>query len=310
MSIVSHGYRPAKVLSSIRKRKNWFDFSFFSRSKKIKKRDFFQKSFRNPYFLKDRLPRRTRAPRLKVFIGLIAILGIVVIFFFHPFFSINQVEVSGGQRISQDDIKTLVIQELNQKRLFFLDNHNIFLIDLSEIKKIIQDRYVLESLDISKDFPQGLKILLKEKIPQLIFQNENKYYLVDEDGKITQEIKLADLGSDLFLNIPLFQKISSSTIDKINIQVIPVATEQFINFLFQNIPKKTQTNLTYAIIMDEEGSVLNLVTSEGWKIIVDRQSDWNKQIQVLSVILRDKIKNNRSKLHYIDVRYENRSYYQ
>ena len=47
----------------------------------------------------------------------------------------------------------------------------------------------------------------------------------------------------------------------------------------------------------------------GWKIMFDRQSDWKKQLQVLETILKEKIKD-RTNLKYIDVRFENRSYFQ
>lgn len=309
MSIWGYGYKRSQ-LSLSRKSRSWFKFPCFLRSKRYKRRDFFQKSFKNPYFLKDRLPKRTRAPRLKAVIGCLAILGIIGIFIFHPYFNINNLNIEGLQRIPLLEIEDLIKQRLNYKKLFFFDNHNIFLVDIANIKKAIQKQYVLEDLKIERKFPQDLKIVLKEKMPKLIFQNEAKFFLIDEGGKIIQETKEADLNKDLFRDIPYFQKVASSTPYQINTQAIPVATEEFIEYLYQNIPKKTQTILTYAILMDEEGRVLNLVTAEGWKIIVDRQNDWDKQIQVLSVFLRDKIKNNRSKLHYIDVRYENRSYYQ
>ena len=75
------------------------------------------------------------------------------------------------------------------------------------------------------------------------------------------------------------------------------------------IPAKTNVNISFAEL-DKDGGVVNLITTEGWRIIMDRQNDWEKQMQVLTIFLRDKIKDKRNNLHYIDVRYENRSYYQ
>lgn len=309
MPVLGYGHKRSQSSFSGKSR-SWFKFPCFLRSKRYKRRDFFQKSFKNPYFLKDRLPKRTRAPRLKAVIGCLALLGIIGIFIFHPYFNINFLSIEGLQRISLLEIEDLIKQRLNYKKLFFFNNRNVFLVDITDIKKAIQKQYVLEDLKIERELPQGLRIVLKEKTPKLIFQNEAKFFLVDDVGKIIQETMEADLNKDFFRDIPYFQKAASSTSYQINNQAIPLATEEFIEYLYQHIPKKTQIILTYAMLMDEEGRVLNIVTTEGWKIIVDRQNDWDKQIQVLSVFLRDKIKNNRSKLHYIDVRYENRSYYQ
>lgn len=299
------------AVASVKKRSSgsFLDF-LFVRNKRTIRRDFINKSYKNPYYIKNRLPTRTKAPRLKIGIITASFITIAGIIMFHSYFDINNITINGLQRISHKDIESIVNQKLDQKRWHYFNNRNEFIADVSGIKSAVNEKYSLDSLKITKKYPKAIQIDIKEKLPKLIMQSADTNYLVDEEGKIIQEISANDLQTFAALNIPRFQQSTTSSAFKLNDSVITPTAEQFIAYLFQNVPKKAEISLNYAILADLEGRTVNLVTIEGWKVIVDRQSDWDKQIQVLAIILRDRIKNNRSNLHYIDVRYENRSYFQ
>jgi len=308
--MIKHSNYKAAV-SSVKKRSSGSFWGFlFSRNKKVTRRDFINKSYRNPYYIKNRLPNRTRAPRLKVFIIGASFLTIIGVLIFHPYFNINSITIEGLQRIPTKEIENIINQKLDAKRWFYFNNRNGFTADIGGIKTAINEKYALESLKVTKKIPKSIQIILKEKLPKLIIRSANTNYLIDEEGKIIQEISSIDLQPLLALNVPTIEKTDTSSTFKIKDSVITPAAEEFIIYMFQNVPKRAEIGLNYAILGDFEGRSINLVTTEGWKVVVDRQSDWDKQIQVLAIILRDRIKNNRSNLHYIDVRYENRSFFQ
>ncbi len=246
-----------------------------------------------------------------------AIIGLGVIFFFHPYFSISAIEIKGAEKISPAEISNSVNQTLNKKRFWIFSGRNLFWANLDGMAKEINQKYVLSDLTLKTHWPDSLIIMLKEKQAVLLAQNsvtplngepKNTYFLVDKEGRIIQQIPETDINQPSYLGLLLveFQKPEI----KINDETISPATVEFLNYLQQKIPEKTKITLRSAVLADEEGRVVHLTASEGWKIFFDRQNDWEKQIQVLTIFLRDKIKNDRSHLHYIDVRYENRSYYQ
>lgn len=303
-SLISNRYKFSA--RKAKKRSSFFASFIFKRRFNKDRRDFWTSSFKNPYFVKHRMPKRTRAPRLKVIILIVCCAGIAAIFLFQPFFNINNVNISGLERISSNGIAGIVNKKLNQPQMLIFNGRNIFIVDLKSIQTSVKNEYALKNIQINKKFPNTLEIKLQEKTAQLILQNRDQFFLVDEEGQIIQQLPS---NYNFLNNIPQFQIMVSGTI-KIGEQVISGATEKFLIYLFQNVSKKTSVNITYANLMDQEGRVINLVTNEGWKIIVDRQNDWDKQMNVLAIILRDKIKNNRASLHYIDVRFENRSYFQ
>lgn len=291
---------------------NWLNPRHFYRS-----RDLCHKSFKNPYFLRHRLPKRTRALKTKLALGLAALGGILGIFIFHPYFDIRQIQIEGHERIFVINLKNLTEDYLRHNKFWIFKNRNIILVNLNKIEKNIKEKYSLQNLKTSTDWPNGLKIVLKEKPAKLILQNnltplnsepQSQYYLIDAEGKLIQQINPTEINAPVYLSLMMLQAQERKNL-QINETILAPATVEFLNFWQKKIPEKTKISLASAVLADEEGRVVNLITTEGWKIIVDRQNDWEKQLQVLTIFLRDKI-NDRSKLRYIDVRYENRSYYQ
>lgn len=290
-------------------------FSFLGKTKSGKRHDYGQKSYRNPYFSNKQWAKRTKAPRLKLAVFFIAILGVFGILLFHPYFNINQVTVSGNDKVSTEEVKNIVETVLNQKRWLVLSGRNTFTVNLADIAKEIKNKYILASLRVEKDYPQTLKVAIKEKESKLVLQeidskiSQYRYYLLDNEGEVLQKINPQDITQLTINALPRIQKEGEEEI-KITTKIVSRATIEFINYLNENISKQNKVTITYTALTDEDGQVLNLVTQEGWKIVVDRLNDWKKQLHVLDVILREKIKDNRQNLKYIDVRYENRAFFQ
>lgn len=292
-------------------------FKFGRKHKWNPPRDFWNKTYRNPYLNKKHLPARTKAPKTKAAIGLLSFLAIMGILLFHPYFNVKQVALSGLEKISTNDLNDLANKILNAKRWRFLNGRNYFLTNTGKIKKEIEAKYSLESLKIKNKFPNKMEIIVKEKQAQLLLENslaqlngepKNHYYLIDKEGAVIQEVNPVDINSANYLNL-LMLKFQENRNFSVNEPLIVPATVQFLLFLQEKIPAKTGVKISF-VELDQDGGVVNLTTTEGWRIIMDRQNDWDKQMQVLTIFLRDKIKDKRSNLHYIDVRYENRSYYQ
>lgn len=319
-----YGYKSFQRERPLRARVSLWSRLFGNGQKQcFKKTDYLIKSFRNPYFAKDRLPRRTRAPRAKLLIGMLSLFGVVGIFLFHPFFNITTLNFIGLQKIPNSEIKQLVTNVLDQKKWFFFNNRNYFFTDLEAIQQTLKEKYAISQLSIEKHLPRMLTITLKEKETPLLLQLScetgkqgekilppRQYFWLDEDGKISQEVTAEAAGQISFTQHPPWLIKNECLEPLIGEEIINRATLEFTLYLFNNVTKQAKIPVTAVEMADNDGRVLNIITIDGWKVIVDRQNDWEKQINVLAVILRDKIKEKRDGLMYVDVRYENRSYFQ
>jgi len=54
---------------------------------------------------------------------------------------------------------------------------------------------------------------------------------------------------------------------------------------------------------------IHVETKEGWRILLDSNADISKQLQYLSLILQEKVKEGRADLEYVDLRIDGRVYY-
>jgi cell division septal protein FtsQ len=201
---------------------------------------------------------------------------------------------------------------ISKKRVFFLDGRNFFAINTQGIKQNLERKFVFQNLKIKTKFPQTLYVELEEREPSLLVSfvdssssasSSLKYYFLDKEGKIIREAAFNE-GSGLI-------KVSIEKSDKPRVlgqQILLTANLPFLQFLKENL-KIMGVDINQYLFSTGDDKVVNIQTGEGWKIVVDRQNDWKKQMQVLDTLLKNKIKD-RKNLKYIDVRFENRSYYQ
>ncbi len=310
MSYNTYGWRNLNQKTPDGWFKNWPFFSRFFKTKASRlrlRRDYQPKTFINPFYSQlIRPPRRTKAKKIKLIILFLALLINLTILLRHPFFNINQINLSGQVRIAPSSIQTIIDQELNRRKLFFFSQGNYWLANSSRIARAITASYSLENLKVNKKFPRSLTINLTEKEAALVYQVGLKKWLLDNQGKIIQEAGAGDETNRL----PIVVAESVSSTMKLATTIVPPATIKFLTFLQAKIPEMTKVEVAFGKLKDEEGRVLHLTTSENWQIYLDRQNDWDKQVNVLATILNTKLKGGREKLKYIDVRYENRAYFQ
>ncbi|KKS56576.1 MAG: POTRA domain protein, FtsQ-type [Candidatus Magasanikbacteria bacterium GW2011_GWA2_42_32] len=262
-------HRGYKSYHTPKKNNNWKNFfAWFKIGRGYKwnlPRDVSGKMFHNPYLNKKHLPRRTRAPRIKITIGAISLLTIVGILAFHHYFNIKQVSIVGLERISNNELNNLTNRILDAKRFWFFNGRNYFIINTSKIEKEIKSTYALENLKIKSSFPNKIEISVKEKQAKLLLENslaqlngepKNHYYLIDSEGKVIQEVDPADINNSAYLNLLM---LKTQEIEKfvINQSVIVPAAVQFLLFAQEKIPEKTNINISF-VELDKDGGVVNL----------------------------------------------------
>ena len=308
-------HRRAGTLHSIRSPRK----SFFSRlfnlntssrhSKAFLHRDYVRKTFVNPYFHKSLIPKRTKAKKTKIFLFTLAIAGIAAVFLYHPFFNLHTIHVKGNQKISTEDIQDILRTVLDSKGMLIFKQKNFFVLNTHLVAEELKKHYAFEKITVSKSPFSTLIVEVSERAPAAIVKSGTNFYYADKDGSFIGPADVLEVtNTNLLKRLPQIW-LSQEKQFTLNDQIIFPATMQFIISLFKTIPDRTGIALQGAILQDEEGRLIHVVTAEGWNIYVDRQNDWEKQITVLKNILNIKFKdNNRAGLQYIDVRYENRVY--
>lgn len=260
-----------------------------------------------------------------------AILTLIIVCLYAPYFRINNVNVAGLQRISQEKFIESIKSVMNYRRFLILPGSDYFVADLSEMKTILAEKFPLESIVITKKFPNTLMVSVEEKISTIIYDNGDEYAYLDTDGNVVEILR--KVGDDewqeksaatsstpaIRVHAPKFKQIKKEIGDYpivydergltagMNTNVLDKETVTGIIQWFNFLNKQAQILPGYFIISDGLGEGV-IKTGEGWYIKANFKRDVAGQFNELQYVLKQKI--NRKNVNYIDLRYPGKIYWQ
>ncbi len=106
---------------------------------------------------------------------------------------------------SKFNIKNIYIEnnsviptERVKKKLNYLFNKNLFLLDFKKIEDSLKDEDFIESFSIKKIYPYTLKLIITERKPIAILQIKKRKYYISDKGNYIQFAKL-----EVFNTLPI-----------------------------------------------------------------------------------------------------------
>ncbi|PIR12865.1 hypothetical protein COV49_04090 [Candidatus Falkowbacteria bacterium CG11_big_fil_rev_8_21_14_0_20_39_10] len=279
--------------------------------RRIKKIDYHNKKYSNPFFQQRRKKRVRRLDwsflwRKKIItlsIWLI-IIGLGWLFFFSNVFKINTISVEGTQKISSGEIEGLVWDQTKEKRFLFGQQNNLFLFKKNQFIKNLKERYTFDTLEVDKKMPGNLIINVREKSYAFIWRENDKYYYCDIDGYVIDEINPLEIKGKKY---PLIENQGQGKLRDIEIDI----EKKYIDYimdLFNNLKGNAQYPIE-KFILDNEADTVKLQIAGGPQVFFNINEDQNKQIEKLNIIKDEKLKDDFNKKFYIDLRYGDRVYY-
>ncbi len=274
------------------------DYSFNSEgeSKIQVKKDYQKKRFFNPYF-----DRFSKGFNTKLYLQIFLVLFVIYAVFYSDCFRVKSIDVRGTDLIAPDEIRQLIWQDLSHWTWHLFPSNNILFINKNNLKSEISKKYALEKLEIHKGW-HSLSINLKEKVSYLLVYNSKSYYLISNDGIATKEVAQSDLQNRLG-KLPLV--IDNKDIN-IGSAILPAKKVNYILELNKQLPTAGFKITSYE---NRTGDDVAAVTSEGWSMTFDFNLSISDSINNLKLVLNQKIKD-RKGLHYIDLRFGNKVFYQ
>ena len=260
------------------------------------------RKYRKPYRIKKKKSIFKNRFFWLVILALIFLGGIFYLIFLSSFFQVQEIEISGNEKVSSKDILATVQEKLNQKLIFF-STKSIFLVNLNQIKKdILKNFPQIAEIDLKRKFPEILELKIEERKPIAIFNFEESYFFIDKKGVIFEEVS-APLENFFLTGFTLPEIKSSFLTEKPKLGEKVVEEELLSKILkisseFKNLKVKI---VEVKIVSDER---INLKTSEGWEIYFDPKKDLIWQLTKLKVDLENLIPFERRKdLEYIELRF-------
>ncbi|OWK27064.1 MAG: hypothetical protein US76_00355 [Parcubacteria group bacterium GW2011_GWA2_38_13b] len=280
--------------------------------------------------------------KMKFFLALMIFAGggFFYLFFISPVFQINQIAINGNKNISEKNIDQTVDEYLNRRFLFFWRPRNIILAKSKEISQKILDKYVLiGEVSVAKKYFHKIEIAIKEReifaiwckavirkqdkdINEAIINEVSGDLLTIKDIEIAEEFIPTDRCYYIDDTGIIFSKAPQSfgslilRIDEIYDKDVKIGDKILNNGIIASIMSVQKSFNTKNLkiikffIKNLKLPDLEILTSENWKIYLDRDANIENQMEILEKVLEKKITvSERKNLEYIDLRIPDRVYY-
>jgi len=287
--------------------------------------------------------RMTLKKKIELFILACSFLSTFGLLMYHPFFHINTIQVTGIERISQEEITQAAEGIIHYKKAFILPGQSYFLVHVQEIRDILKDRFPIASITVTKQFPRGISIDVTERISTIIYDNGEYYGFAGLDGTVVEVLRAVgedewktqtrpatstDEHGEPFLDQEIVSRTHTPAIKvltseigeypivfdtrgksaRINESVLSSEAVQSIIEWYQTLKSRTTYYPKYFQIGDMDQGVI--YTDQGWYIRVDFS---NTAVAQQFTVLKQVIDQNdleSGQFNYVDLRYDNKVYWQ
>lgn len=219
-------------------------------------------------------------------------------FFWLPYFRVSNIIVADAD--NESGVKKSILNYLVSMNKFFLPNNHFAFLSTTQIEAVLKETgFGLASAE--KVFPNSLVIKFEKAEPLLMAcKTQEECYYVGENG-------LVSARAPVFSELPLPQiRIENVSNLKLGDNVISTEDSAFIKKWIENLNTIDEHSSEIFFLKDGE---MKIFLKEGWFIYLIKNSDPQKLFTDLKLLLDQKIKDSRSKLEYIDLRFENKAFY-
>lgn len=320
------------------KKKNW---QFFDRSKTsrrhYKQYDTAALQLKNPFQTKTKIGNHHT--NLKgIILPLVFIIWIGLLLYL-PFFRIEKINYDGLKIIQQSEIDEIVQDQL-RPRLAVWPANNYFIFNSDKLAEILRNNFSLNSITVTKVFPNGLNIKLQEKTTAGVYDNGEAYYLIDSNGAVIKYLRNVTTSEYIFAtstasstttpsttasasNLPASPHISDYLEIKKEFGDYPIIYDQKpLQVLINNPGQRIDPVIMHGLMafyngiqlikalkvnyfsLNGTGAGITTFTNKTFRIIFQPENDINSQISKLQIFL-----NNNNPSEYVDLRFDDRIYW-
>ncbi|EKE11493.1 MAG: hypothetical protein ACD_15C00073G0007 [uncultured bacterium] len=248
--------------------------------------------------------------KIATWILLLVFFGVTIyILFFSRFLAVNEVEISGLETLSKQELSENISSKMKGKIVGAFSRDNLIFFNSQSAEDDLRENYkIIRDLKISKKFPNKLMVKVHERKSMLVYCVKGECFVVDEEGKIfaKADFNQGKLGEN---NSIILNDESNKEIETDGFFMEP----NFIQFA-QDV--KNQLDLNDIIVKNIfftpilVSGDLRVETERGWKIYFNYQLGAKEGMEMLKTVLKNSITEEQLKdLEYVDVRLADKVYY-
>jgi len=217
-------------------------------------------------------------------------------------FEIKEVNVSGFEEVSEEQILGAVNNILGEKKFGIFGADNYFLLSEEKLQSsILVSLLKVRAVDIKKIDKNVLEIYVEERKIVGVWCGDNGCFYFDKEGVIFDQAPRS------------FGSLMVSVTDERDIEpnLGSVVLEEAQVNLAQEAHRLVGNNFPFGIrgIIITPDAEFEILTSENWRILLNKNEDIEYQLSNLKYVLDEEIGTRSGELEYVDLRLGNRVYY-
>lgn len=218
-------------------------------------------------------------------------------------FRIKNIKPESDNKILNEEIRKGVSGIIGGKYLKVLPKDNIFLLPKKEIEEYLTKEFPrIKSATVEVELPDTLLIKFEERKQEALLCYGKECGFLDKNGFVFE--KAPYFSGDSY--IKFIDEQGSDTSLAIGKNIIEASKfEKIIEFI--NLANKEKIVVNKVLIKSD--SFFHLITKEGWSILISDKNEPSETIDNLTLTLKEKIKDKRKTLDYIDLRFGNKIYF-
>jgi cell division septal protein FtsQ len=235
------------------------------------------------------------------------VVGALYILFYSPLFTIANIIVSDSSADLEPQIARYVEEDILDKRKWLIfSSRNIFLLPAQDIeKKIVEQFPEVYFVSASKDFPNVLRLNVKQREPVLVWKKNDNFYYVADDGVVIGAESAYDAEND---SLPLIESLRDDEV-VVGEMITNAKIIRFIQILEERFTSKTNIEIASYVLPSAQAGEIHIQSKEGTLVYFSLESSAEDQIDNLVLLVREELEGSISGLEYIDMRVGNWVYY-
>ena len=175
------------------------------------------------------------------------------------------------------------------------------------LQKIIKNLAKIK-IRIKREFPSKLVVNIVERKPQMVFCSTENCFMLDENGEAYDNYFLSEENDKNDFIILLDESSKKINLGEIVLEKKYMEYVQGIKGeLSARLEMEVENNFRVVSLISKD---IRVKTKEGPEIYFNENINLEKEIEMLKVVLENKIeKNQRQDLEYVDLRIDNKIYY-
>ncbi len=270
------------------------------------KKDYQTKNLKNPFFHSNKSVKKSRTIGIGFYIaGFAVVIGFIFYgLFLSPLFLINNIKINGLGRLPESAISQRLWDQTAKKSIWPLKQKSLILFDSKEAEEDLMTNFNFSKIKINKKLFNTISVDIEERPYAFIWQEQGTNYYSDSKGFIIRD---SVVSPDDLNKFPVISNETPNTFIENDYLKIDA---NYLTFIF-SLKSLTEKNSEFGVsryLISQELNTVKVLFQNGLLAYFSIKDDTGKQMDKLVVVKKEKIKDNLSKINYVDLRYGDKVY--